>query len=139
MKLNVDKTKVTTLSRKTNNLIYGYKRFYSTVPRTHSLKDLGVYLDSKPYFYNHVNYIFSHCIEMLVLIRSVTFNCSALGGMLILFFELVRSEVEYASVVWNSITSTDANKLQRIQQKFTALCFKCFFLQADYCYGFALE
>jgi hypothetical protein len=38
-----------------------------------------------------------------------------------------------------SITSTDANKLESIQQKFTALCLKRFFPQADYCYGFALE
>jgi hypothetical protein len=60
-------------------------------------------------------------------------------SVLYFYFALVSSKVEYASVVWNSITSTDANKLERIQQKFTALCFKRFFLQADYCYGFALE
>jgi hypothetical protein len=47
--------------------------------------------------------------------------------------------VEYASVVWNSITSTDANKLERIQQKFAALCFNRFFPQFDYIYALALE
>jgi hypothetical protein len=35
--------------------------------------------------------------------------------------------LEYASVVWNSLTSTDANKLERIQQKFTSVCFYRFF------------
>jgi hypothetical protein len=79
MKLNVDKTKVKTFSRKTNNLIYGYKLFPSTIPRTHSVKDLGVYLDSNLHFHDHVNFIFSHCIKMLGLIRSVTFNYSTLG------------------------------------------------------------
>jgi hypothetical protein len=34
--------------------------------------------------------------------------------------------LEHASVVWNSITSTDASKLERIQQKFASLCFYCF-------------
>jgi hypothetical protein len=40
-----------------------------------------------------------------------------------LYFTLVRSKLEYAYVVWNSITTTDANKLERIQQKFAALCY----------------
>jgi hypothetical protein len=42
-------------------------------------------------------------------------------------------------VVWNSVTSTDANKLERIQQKFTALYFKSLFPRVDYRYDFALE
>ena len=35
---------------------------------------------------------------------------------------LVRPKHEYASTVWNSIPSTDAKKLTRIQWKFIALC-----------------
>jgi hypothetical protein len=93
------------------------------------VKDLGVYLDSKLHFHDHVNFIFSHCIKMLGLIRSVTYNYSTLECMLVLYFVLVRSKVEYASVVWNSITSADASKLDRIQKKFKALCFKRSFPQ----------
>jgi hypothetical protein len=40
------------------------------------------------------------------------------------------SENKYASVVWNSITSTDADKLERIQKKFTALCRNRFFFSS---------
>jgi hypothetical protein len=60
MKLNIDKTKVITFCRKTNILIYEYKLFHSTITRTDSVKDLGVYLDTKLYFHNHTNFIFSH-------------------------------------------------------------------------------
>jgi hypothetical protein len=60
--------------------------------------------------------------------------------MLHLYIILVRSKIEYASVVWNSITSTDANKLERIQQRFEVLCFKRFFNpEVPYCYSFVLE
>jgi hypothetical protein len=47
-------------------------------------------------------------------------------------------KLEYASVAWNSITSTDANKLERIQQSFATLCFNRFFPQVRYSYSLAL-
>jgi hypothetical protein len=59
--------------------------------------------------------------------------------MLRLYIALVGSKLEYASVVWNSITLTDASKLERIQQRFTALCFYRFFPQVRYCYTLALQ
>jgi hypothetical protein len=59
--------------------------------------------------------------------------------MLTLYIALVRSNIEYASVIWYSITSTDANKLERIQQRFAALCFNRFFPGAHYCNPLALE
>jgi hypothetical protein len=39
----------------------------------------------------------------------------------VLCFTLVRSRLECSSVVRNSTTSTDANKLERIQQKFASV------------------
>jgi hypothetical protein len=42
--------------------------------------------------------------------------------------------LEYASVVWNSVTFTDANKLERIQQKFTSVCFYRFYPHVAYNY-----
>jgi hypothetical protein len=102
-------------------LIYEYKIFQSTMTRANSVKYLGIFLDSKLYFYNHVNFIFSRCVKLLGLVRSVTFNFSYLECMLILYFALVRSNVEYISVIWNSIISTNANKIERIEQKFANL------------------
>jgi hypothetical protein len=51
----------------------------------------------------------------------------------------IISKLEYASVVWNSITTTDANKLERIQQKFAALCYYRFLPHVHYSYTNALE
>jgi hypothetical protein len=48
-------------------------------------------------------------------------------------------KLEYASVVGNTITSIDANKLERIQQKFTSVCCYRVFLHVPYTYTLALE
>jgi hypothetical protein len=139
MKLNISKTKIISFSRKTNLLIYDYKLCQSSITRTDSITDLGIFLDSKLHFHTHVNHVFSCCIKLLGLVRSITFTFSSLDCMHRLYITLVRSKLEYGSVVWNSITSTEANKLERIQLKFASVCFYRFFPHVPYSYTFALE
>jgi hypothetical protein len=69
---------------------------------------------------------FHSVIKLLELVRTLTFSFSSLDCLYMLYLTLVRSKFEYASVVWNSIMTTDANKLERIQQKFAALCYNRF-------------
>jgi hypothetical protein len=56
-----------------------------------------------------------------------------------LYCTLVRPKLEYASVTWNSITSTDASKLERIQRKFVFLCHRSFYSHLPYSYTNALN
>jgi hypothetical protein len=106
MKFSISKTKAISPSpffRKTSVLFYDYKLWQASITRSDSIKDMGVFVDAKLYFHNHVNHIFSHCIKLLGLVRSITFNFSSLECMLILYITLVTSTLEYVSVVWNSI------------------------------------
>jgi hypothetical protein len=139
MKLNISKTRVISFSRKTNTLIYDYKLCQSSIARTDCIKDLGVFIDSKLRFHNYVDYVFSQCIKLLGLVLTLTFSFSSLDYLYVLYFTSVRSELEYASVVWNPITTTDANKLERIQQKFSALCYNRFLRHVHCSYANALE
>jgi hypothetical protein len=123
VRLHIAKTRDVSYSRNTNVLSYEYQLCHATITRTSRIKNLGVSFDSKSNSHNHVDFVFSECINLLGLIRSIIFRYSSLNCLYVLNFTLVRSKLEYASVVWNPLTSTDANKHERIQQKFMSVCF----------------
>jgi hypothetical protein len=62
----------------------------------------------------------SRLIKLLRLVRILTFFCSSLDCLYVLYFTLARSKLDYASVVWNYV-KTNANRLRCIQQKIAAL------------------
>jgi hypothetical protein len=92
------------------------------------IKDLGVMLDSKLYFHCHVDFVCSQALRTLGLTRFITCNFSSLNSLVVLCIVLMRSKLEYASVVWNKLTLTDSNKIENIQRKFANLCYYSFFI-----------
>jgi hypothetical protein len=54
-RLNISKTCVMSYSRKTNVLSYEYQLCHTAITCTSSIKDIGVFFDSKLYFHNHVD------------------------------------------------------------------------------------
>ncbi|PNF24361.1 hypothetical protein B7P43_G11030 [Cryptotermes secundus] len=134
MKPNLSNIRIISFTRKTTALNFPYRLGNSVLLRADCIKDLGVYFDSKLYFHQHVNYLFLHALKLLGLIRNITFSFSTLDSLMTLYSALVRSKLEYASVVWNSVTNTDSNKLERIQRKFAALCHNRFFHDTEYHY-----
>jgi hypothetical protein len=127
MKSNLSKIRVISFTRKSNALNFPYRLGNSVIQRTGCVKDLEVYFDSKLYFHQHVDYLFSHALKLLGLIRKINFSFSTIDSLCMLYFALVRAKLEYDSVVWNSVTNTDSNELERIQRKFAALCHRRFF------------
>jgi hypothetical protein len=125
--LNLSKAAIISFTLKTNSIYFNYNLCNNPVARSQCVKDLSVLLDYKLYFHQHINYIFSQSLKMLGLIRYIASSFSTLDSLLALYITPVRSKIEYASVVWNSITNTDSAKLKRFQRKFVALCYTRFF------------
>jgi hypothetical protein len=64
---------------------------------------------------------------VLELTRYITYNFSSLGSVVVVYKALIRSKLEYATVVLYNITSTECNKIENIQRKFVGLyCFLFF-------------
>jgi hypothetical protein len=71
--------------------------------------------------YNHVDFLFSECINLLGLIRSITFSFSSLDCLFVLYFALVRPRDE-------SIQSLVFENRQVMSQKEIADIFRKYFL-----------
>jgi hypothetical protein len=116
VKPNFIKVTVVSFARETNVLNYQYRHRNYFILQTDYIKDLGVHIDCKLHF-RHVDFLVSHALKLLGLIRTITFSFSTIDSLLMLYFALVRSKLEYASVAWNSVTITDSNKLEPVQKK----------------------
>jgi hypothetical protein len=123
MELNIQKTKIISFTRKTNSIHFKYFVKDVLILRAECIKDLGVMLDSKLYFHCHVDFVYSQALRTLGLIRFITYNFSSLDSLVVLYIALIRSKLEYASVVWNKLTLTDSNKIENFQKTFANLCY----------------
>jgi hypothetical protein len=132
MNPNLGKIRFISFSRKTTVLNYQYRLGNSPILRADCIKDLGVYIDSKLHFHQHVDFLFSHTMKLLGLIRTITFSFSTLDSLLMLYIAIVRSKLEYAALTGILSRIPTPNKLKRIQRKFAVLCHNRFFQDEDY-------
>ncbi|XP_055614779.1 uncharacterized protein LOC129761101 [Toxorhynchites rutilus septentrionalis] len=110
--LNPSKCSVISFSRKRSSIIFEYKLHGVKLDRVSTIKDLGVMLDSKLTFRDHVSYIIAKASRTLGFIFRVTkrfkdVHCS-----------LVRSILEYACVVWSPYYQNSVHRIESIQRKF---------------------
>jgi hypothetical protein len=127
MQLNIQKNKIVSFTRKTDCIHFNYYVKDVLILRSDCMKDLGVSLDSKLYFHCHVDFVYSQALRTLGIIRFITYNFSSLVSLVVLYIALIRSKLEYASFVWNHLTSTDANRIENIQRKVVNLCYCRYF------------
>ncbi|PSN56297.1 hypothetical protein C0J52_22814, partial [Blattella germanica] len=58
---------------------------------------------------------------MLGLTHVITYNFNNIDCLITFYKSIISSKVEYCSCEWNSITSTDSYKIERLQNKFLKL------------------
>lgn len=123
--MNISKCMVISFTRKHNSVLYDYT--FKSVPlkRTYSTRDLGVIFDHKLTFSNHITSIINSAMKILgFVIRSTSCLPNTLPFIL-LYFSLVRSKLEYCSIVWCPFYEVYKIGLERVQRKFLkVLCFR---------------
>ena len=88
------------------------------------MRDLGVIIDQKLYFCDHVNNIIQGARKALGFIMRNSHCINSEHVLKLLYFTLVRSKLEYASVIWNSISKHQSDRIERVQHKFLTFLHK---------------
>lgn len=126
LKLNPDKCKVLTLTLRRNPVIGVYTIGGVVLERVHVMRDLGVFLDQRLTFGDHIEYTVRKANRALgLLMRTFStgkhgraFNMENYRAILSTYNANVRSILEYCSVVWGGAARTHMQRIERVQERF---------------------
>lgn len=116
--LNVNKCTVITFSRSRSPLLFEYFLYGEVLIRSNSVSDLGVILDSKLEFKLHMDHTIAKASKMWGLVRRYAGDFSDPYVIKTLFVSLVRSILEYASIVWSPFYTCHCKRIEAIQKRF---------------------
>lgn len=119
LSLNIEKCTAVSYTRRTVN----YKNFEynidgTTLQRSLDFRDLGIIFDSTLSFSKHLDELEKKCNRMMGFILRVGKDFRNSSSLVCLFNSLVRSQLEYAAVIWNPHCFSHKDRLERIQRKF---------------------
>lgn len=118
MVLNPEKCQVITFSRKQSPITFCYRLGDTLVERVSHVKDLGVILDSKMTFKQHISFITAKASRQLGLVIRMTRHFTDIYCLKALYCSLVRSSLEYCSSVWTPHYNNAVHRLESIQRRF---------------------
>lgn len=119
LSLNVKKCTVVNFTRRSSNFInYDYNIDGTILERTLTYRDLGVIYDSRLTFNTQLDEVSKKCNRMMGFILRIGKDFRNVSSFLSLFHSLIRSQLEYAVLIWNPHCVSHKDRLERIQRKF---------------------
>lgn len=123
MDVNIGKCSLISFTRNANVFKYDYTVDNQKLKRVNEVKDLGIIIDSKLTFNQHVNYIFRRCNKLLGFIFRACKRFKSRKSVMFLYSSLIRWICEYVALIWNPDYKVYIDKIERSQRKFTKLVY----------------
>lgn len=118
MLLNVSKCSVISFGRKHSLLVEDYYLNNTKLQRETTVKDLGILLDTKLTFKNHVSYIVCKASSQLGFVLRFAKQFKDIYCLKALYCSLVRPILEYSAIVWSPYYQNEVQRIEKIQRKF---------------------
>ena len=94
-----------------------------TLSTVNEVKDLGIFLDTKFWWDKHIRYITANARKLTGLIKRTVAQSSHVNVLQQLYSSIVMSQLKYARPVWNSLSKSLVQTLERIQRSHTKFMF----------------
>ncbi|KAJ3649704.1 hypothetical protein Zmor_021429 [Zophobas morio] len=104
-------------SRTKNTLNFDYLIGSDTINRPEFVQDLGVTFDKHLNFNEQVNTVTNKACKTLRFFMKSTRDFSKFETTRHLFKALVRSKLEYASIIWNPVTKMNIDSIESVQRR----------------------
>lgn len=118
IKVNVKKCQTITFTRKKTPLLFNYNFNGVMIERVAMVRDLGVLLDNKLLFRNHIDLITSKAYKNLGFVIRTGKLFSQPESIKALYYAYVRSVLEFASPIWSPQYTIYQDQIERLQMKF---------------------
>ena len=118
MEVNVQKCNVISFCRNRQTTLFDYKMEIVSITRVSTVKDLGIFLDYKLCFAQHVAVTTAKAYAVLGFIKRNTQQFDDIYCLKSLYCALVRSILEYGVLVWSPYYAVQINRIERIQRQF---------------------
>lgn len=118
MEVNIRKSNVITFSRLQSTFAFEYTMGDSVLERVAYVKDLGITIDAKLRFSQHISSVTAKAFVVLGIIRRNTQAFRDIYCLKSLYVSLVRSILEYGVTVWAPYHAVQIARLERVQKTF---------------------
>jgi hypothetical protein len=116
--LNTKKCNFISFTRKSKTIKFDYTLNGETLARVTEVRDLGIVLDNKLSFNQHIDSVTARAFRMLGFVLRTGGDFKQCSTQVLLYNSFVRSNLEYASTVWSPHYGVAIDAIERIQNKF---------------------
>lgn len=119
MIINVSKCCFIKITKRKKKFDASYHIDGMRITETPFVRDLGVIIDNKLSFTRHYDLMIEKALKSFGFLRRTCKDLRSPKTRIVIFNALVRSILEYSSVIWNPYQACYSERIERIQRSFT--------------------